>query len=57
MKLTQGVLLPPNATIVELLPWTPPEKANVFGTDRGVYGGWVSRINGPTPIGVLYHGM
>ena len=35
-QLTQGVLLPPNATVVELLPWVPED--DYFGTGREVWG-------------------
>ena len=44
--------------MVELLPWTTTVKGNVFGLPgRGVYGAWVSRIDTPTPLGVIYSGM
>ena len=56
-QLTQGVLLPSNATLVKLLPWTTSIKANVFGTARRVYGNWVSFIHAPTSLGIIYNVM
>ena len=44
-QLTQGVLLPPHANILELLPWIPPY----------LQGNWVQWTNRPTPLGVIYH--
>lgn len=51
-QLTQGVFLPPNATVVELLPWTPKD---YFGTGREVWGDWTSTKHQPTPLGIMYH--
>lgn len=43
-QLTQGVLLPNHAYIVELLPWIPDY----------LWGGWVATVNQPTPLGVIF---
>ncbi len=44
-QLTQGVLLPSHAHILELLPHIPP----------GDWGGWVASTNAPTPLGIIFH--
>ena len=44
-QLTQAVLLPDHAHILELLPWI---------TDY-IRGKWVQTKNGPTPLGVIFH--
>ena len=54
-QLTQAVLLPPNATVVEILPWAPTPKQNFFGTGRGVWGSWTQTRHTPTPLGAIYH--
>lgn len=51
-QLTQGVLIPTHAFVVELLPWAPED---YFGTGRDVWGGWVQTRNRPTPLGIIYH--
>jgi hypothetical protein len=43
-QLTQGVLLPNHAYIVELLPWIP----------EFLWGGWVATVNVPTPLGIIF---
>jgi len=51
--LTQGVLLPDDSIIVELLPWFPPSydywNVRVWGE------GWTNQKNHPTPMGILWH--
>jgi len=44
-QLTQGVLLPKRAYIVELLPWVP----------WYLFGDWVRTKSKPTPLGVIFH--
>mmetsp|Transcript_37262 Transcript_37262/g.78065 ORF Transcript_37262/g.78065 Transcript_37262/m.78065 type:complete len:847 (+) Transcript_37262:261-2801(+) len=44
-QLTQAILLPDHAHILELLPWI---------TDY-IRGKWVQTKNGPTPLGVIFH--
>ena len=43
-QLTQGVMLPNHAYIVELLPWVPDY----------MWGNWVSSVHAPTPLGILF---
>ena len=44
-QLTQAVVLPPHAHVLELLPWVPSY----------IRGHWVTRRNAPTPLGIIYH--
>ena len=44
-QLTQAVLLPTHAYILELLPWVP----------YYLWGGWVTTTHVPTPLGVIFH--
>ena len=44
-QLTQAVLLPTRAYILELLPWVP----------YYLWGGWVTTTHVPTPLGVIFH--
>ena len=44
-QLTQAILLPPDAHVLELLPWI---------TDY-IRGKWVQTRHGPTPLGVIFH--
>ncbi|KAL7532129.1 hypothetical protein ACHAWF_004017 [Thalassiosira exigua] len=44
-QLTQAVLLPPRAHVLELLPWVPPY----------IRGKWVRTTHVPTPLGVIFH--
>ena len=44
-QLTQAVVLPPYAHVLEILPWVPSY----------IRGNWVTRRDGPTPLGVIYH--
>lgn len=44
-QLTQAVLLPPHAHILELLPWV---------TDY-IRGAWVQTRHTPTPLGIIFH--
>lgn len=44
-QLTQAVVLPPHAHVLELLPWVPSY----------IRGAWVTRRNAPTPLGIIYH--
>ena len=43
-QLTQGVLLPKHAYILELLPWVP----------YYLWGAWVATIHCPTPLGIIF---
>ena len=45
-QLTQGIFLPTQGYILELLPWIP---------DRSWWGSWVARTSSPTPLGVIFH--
>lgn len=45
-QLTQGVLLPSQAYVLEILPWIPSYLT---------VGGWVASTNAPTPLVVIYH--
>jgi hypothetical protein len=45
-QLTQGILLPSQAYVLEILPWIP---------NYLTVGGWVASTNAPTPLGVIYH--
>jgi len=51
-QLTQAVLLPPHATVVELLPFAP---SDYFPSGREIWGDWTQQTNAPTPLGVIYH--
>eukprot|EP00571_Detonula_confervacea_P004960 CAMPEP_0172322110 /NCGR_PEP_ID=MMETSP1058-20130122/45032_1 /TAXON_ID=83371 /ORGANISM="Detonula confervacea, Strain CCMP 353" /LENGTH=811 /DNA_ID=CAMNT_0013037759 /DNA_START=151 /DNA_END=2583 /DNA_ORIENTATION=+ len=44
-QLTQAILLPPHAHVLELLPWIT----------NYIRGKWVQTTNGPTPLGVIFH--
>jgi hypothetical protein len=44
-QLTQAVLLPPHAHVLEILPWVPDY----------IRGNWVARRKAPTPLGIIYH--
>jgi len=44
-QLTQAILLPRNAHVLELLPWIP----------NYISGNWVQRRSSPTPLGVIFH--
>ncbi|KAL7542693.1 hypothetical protein ACHAXR_012002 [Thalassiosira sp. AJA248-18] len=44
-QMTQAILLPKHAHVLELLPWI---------TDY-IRGKWVQTTNGPTPLGVIFH--
>lgn len=44
-QLTQGILLPRQGYIVELLPWVP----------NWMWGGWVAKTSSPTPVGIMFH--
>ncbi|KAL7546596.1 hypothetical protein ACHAWF_009928 [Thalassiosira exigua] len=52
-QMTQAILLPENATVVELLPWAPED---YFGTGRAVWGDWTQTTGHPTPLGIIYDG-
>ena len=43
-QLTQAVLLPPHAHVLELLPWIPDY----------IRGKWVQTKHMPTPLGVIF---
>ena len=43
-QLTQAVLLPPHAHILELLPWIPDY----------IRGKWVQTKHMPTPLGIIF---
>ena len=45
-QLTQGILLPKHANVLEILPWIPSYLS---------IGGWVASTNAPTALGVIYH--
>ena len=44
-QLTQAVVLPPHAHVLEILPWVP----------NYIRGHWVARREAPTPMGINYH--
>jgi len=44
-QLTQAVVLPPHAHVLEILPWVPSY----------IRGNWVTRRDAPTPLGIIYH--
>lgn len=44
-QLTQAVVLPPHAHVLELLPWVPSY----------IRGAWVTRRSSPTPLGIIFH--
>lgn len=44
-QLTQGVLLPSQAYVLELLPWVPSY----------LMGDWVATVDRPTPLGIIFH--
>eukprot|EP00985_Skeletonema_marinoi_P008775 scaffold4015_cov200-Skeletonema_marinoi.AAC.6 len=44
-QLTQGIFLPRQGYILELLPWIPDWS----------WGAWVARTNSPTPLGIIFH--
>jgi hypothetical protein len=45
-QLTQAILLPTRAHVLELLPWVP----------YYLWGGWVTTTQAPTPLGVVFTG-
>ena len=45
-QLTQAILLPTHAYVLELLPWVP----------YYLWGGWVTTTHVPTPLGVIFTG-
>ena len=51
-QLTQAILLPKGAVVVELLPWAP---SDYFGTGHKVWGEWTRSVTNPTPLGIIYH--
>ncbi|EJK69780.1 hypothetical protein THAOC_08925, partial [Thalassiosira oceanica] len=51
-QLTQGLLLPENSTLVELLPWVP---INYFPSGHDGWGVWTQLSNEPTPVGIMFH--
>ena len=51
-QLTQGLLLPENSTLVELLPWVP---VNYFPSGHEVWGVWTQMTHTPTPVGYMFH--
>ncbi|KAL3787589.1 hypothetical protein HJC23_000077 [Cyclotella cryptica] len=50
-QLTQGILMPSNSILVELLPWLPSKEWGI--KIRG--DGWTNQKNRPTPIGIMWH--
>ncbi|KAK1734012.1 putative glycosyltransferase family 61 protein [Skeletonema marinoi] len=44
-QLTQGIFLPRQGYILELLPWIPDWS----------WGAWAARTNSPTPLGIIFH--
>ena len=51
-QLTQGILLPPHGSMLELLPWIPRLGS---GNDEYTWGSWTASTDYPTPIGIIYH--